>query len=62
VNDRAIEQRKRMCTSKRLYTFEQSAQSAARESTKAFKKPCRAYKCPSCGWWHITSQPKRDAG
>lgn len=24
-------------------------------------KPKRAYKCPHCGWWHITKQEERNA-
>lgn len=23
-------------------------------------KPKRAYKCPHCGWWHITKQEERN--
>jgi hypothetical protein len=21
--------------------------------------PTRVYRCPDCGWWHMTSKPKR---
>lgn len=45
----------RMCTEKRLYTTPDQARAAARGSRRTFKKPFRAYHCPNCGWWHVTS-------
>ena len=23
--------------------------------------PCRAYRCPECGWWHLSSHWEREA-
>lgn len=51
--ERTIDQRKRMCTEKRLYTTEQSARSAAKGSSRTFGKRFRAYLCPNCTWWQL---------
>lgn len=35
-----------------------SAKVAKRRNRRASFR-VRAYRCPSCGWWHVTNQDKR---
>lgn len=42
-----------MCERKRKFQLKAKAAKAA----KRFNGTC--YKCPNCGWFHVTSQPKQ---
>lgn len=45
----------RVCGKKSLYFTEGDALVGALEASKLVG-PCRVYKCPYCGHWHITTQ------
>lgn len=45
-------------TRKFQYVDEEQAIAAALRRSRA-AGPLRVYRCPACGWWHLTSQPKR---
>lgn len=44
---------------KRAYSSRQDAESGARRLLREFGY-FRAYLCPSCGFWHLTSRPWRN--
>lgn len=45
---------------KRGYRFGRRLLRAARLTSREAGAPARWYRCPDCGWYHITSQPGRD--
>ena len=51
---------KMVCKKKVRFTSEAAAKSALKKInlTWKLKKPSRAYKCPVCSDWHLTSQRK----
>jgi len=46
---------------KRIYRSRAKARQAARGSASTVGK-LREYKCPFCGFWHLTSSPDRKGG
>ena len=52
----AQKSRNKMCYSKRRFRTEDGAIKAAIGSSRHYGQPMRAYRCPICGGWHITSQ------
>jgi hypothetical protein len=47
------EQRQRMCTRKRRYRTQADALDAA--ALAGVERQRAAYRCPLCGFWHLTS-------
>lgn len=47
---------KDVCKRKRSYRDRQEAYSAARIVRRRSGKPLRAYHCPHCEKWHLTSE------
>ena len=43
------------------YRGRKRARHAARMLRERSSEPFRAYRCPDCGLWHLSSQPKRKA-
>lgn len=61
--------RTRNCTKKRYdklgadIALAEFARKSKRNSQQAqLREECRAYKCPLCGGWHVTSEPRRQHG
>lgn len=50
----------RVCLTKKTYKSEKGAKMAIEFHPE--KAGIRAYDCPHCGYWHITSKPHRDHG
>ena len=50
------ESRRRMCLSKRRFRNESAAIKGAIGSSRSYGQPMRAYRCPVCGGWHLTSK------
>lgn len=46
-----------MCESKRTYMDEVTALINAQKAERKAGKPLRAYKCPNCGFYHLTTRP-----
>lgn len=45
-----------MCEEKRTYMDEVTADIQANVAALKAKRPMRAYKCPNCGFWHLTTR------
>jgi hypothetical protein len=56
----ASDKEKANCKKKTRYTSDASAQNAIKKinSSKLLGKPRRAYKCPVCSGWHLSSKQK----
>ena len=56
--------RPKRCSKRRYATDIEAKLEIARfqrmDDPRRSKLPCRAYKCPDCGGWHLTSQPERE--
>ncbi len=50
------DERDRMCTRKRRYRTQADALDAA--SLVGFARERTAYRCPLCGFWHLTSSSR----
>lgn len=48
----------RMCGSKVAYGSPEEARAAIRSLRSKWRKPLRAYRCPICSLFHLTSQPE----
>lgn len=46
------------CNGKKKRTYGAAVGAAIRNSGK-YGKPNRCYRCPDCGWWHLTTKPAR---
>ena len=44
------------CHHKNRYATRKQAKGAAALAFRDFGVECRAYKCPTCHYWHLTSQ------
>jgi hypothetical protein len=49
----------RMCRDKVAFPKAVRAEASARKIVEVGGPPMRAYSCPSCGKWHLTTQPER---
>ena len=49
----AVQNRKRMCADKKMYETQSKANKGA------VKIDGRAYECPYCFTWHVTTKPER---
>lgn len=57
-----IRKQLRMCLAKRVFLSDIGAQIAASSGMR--RKPglkLRAYQCPNCAFWHLTSKPLKGA-
>lgn len=56
--------RSKRCSKRRYATEIEAKLEIARfqhmDDPRRGKIPCRAYKCPNCGGWHLTSAPQRE--
>jgi len=50
----------RMCFTKVRYPSAESANVAAKNSTRTYRELYSAYTCPFCHTWHIGHNPKKD--
>lgn len=50
-----LSREEKMCTTKQRYSSETAAIHKIIFQTRVSGKPLRAYKCPYCNGWHITS-------
>ena len=61
---RKVNSRKKMCDNKEAYFDEQHAMEWAHQYNKGLHRddplPYRAYHCPNCNRWHLTTTPKKD--
>jgi len=48
----------RMCLSKRVFPTRQDACQFAASQRERFQRRQRAYRCPNCKWWHLSSKAK----
>ena len=46
------------CEDKKRYSTKARAKQAASRHSKASGIELYVYKCPTCGFWHMTSQPQ----
>ena len=46
-----------MCHGKRLYLDEGTARMHLGKAERKTGKPMRAYQCPNCRFWHLTTRP-----
>lgn len=52
-----------MCARKHVYMSEMSALTAAQKHEVSLRKQgkkLRAYRCPNCKFWHLTSKERND--
>lgn len=54
MKKRTLDERRRMCTSKRRYRSQGDALDAA--LLAGVERRRSAYRCPLCGCWHLTSR------